>query len=81
MGKDVRTEIAAMEGRINNIRPREMEQLAQEAGWREARTTGGHVQYSKAGQPRPIPIPRHSKAMRGFIAKKILRQIREALDE
>ncbi len=65
--------------RPNNIRPREMEKAAMDAGWTYRRTTGGHAIYKKAGQPRPLPIPQHPGALNGRLAKALIERIRQSL--
>lgn len=66
--------------RRNNIMPREMEKSAIAAGWEHARTTGSHVIYKKKGFRKLLPIPRHSKALKGRLALRLLRTIEESLE-
>ena len=79
MPKDIRRELDELAQRPNNIRPREMEKVAVDAGWTYRRTTGGHAIYTKEGAPRPLPIPQHTGAFKGKLARKLIERIREAL--
>ena len=80
MGEEVLAEIEALIRRKHNIMPREMEAVAVEAGYTLARITGSHKMYVKEGVRRPLPIPRHSKAMNGYVARRLLRSMRESLE-
>ena len=79
MPKDARRELDELAQRPDNIRPREMEKVARDAGWTHRRTTGGHAIYKKEGAPRPLPIPQHPGALKGKLAKKLIERIRESL--
>ena len=79
MPKDIRREVNELARRPDNIRHREIEKVAVDAGWSYRRTTGGHAIYTKPGARRPLSIPQHSKAMKRGTVVKLIGIIRESL--
>ena len=51
-----RDELVALRRRAGNLRSRDVRDAAEQAGYRLARTSGGHHQYSKRGR-RTLVIP------------------------
>lgn len=67
---DVRRRIARLRARAANVRSRELQALAEAAGW-SARSGGKHVTYSKHGRL-PLAIPTHPGALKLGTVRKIL---------
>lgn len=72
---NVRRRIEALRRRAANVHARELHSLAQAAGW-EARTSGKHITYSKAGHP-PLAVPTHPGTLKAGTVRKILDIIAE----
>ncbi len=81
MGRDsVLSEIASFRRRRNNVRARDLEDIAELTGWQHDRTTGSHKMYVKEGF-RSLPIPQHSGALPGILVLSILKAIEESVQE
>ncbi len=72
------SEIASLRKRRNNVRARDLENVANAAEWQHDRTTGSHKIYVKEGF-RSVPIPRHSGALPGSLVLGILKAIEESV--
>ncbi len=79
MPRDIGRDLDKLAGRPDNIKSRELEKVAQDAGWTHRRTTGSHFIYTKAGARRPLPIPRRTGSMKRGTALGLIRIIRESL--
>ena len=79
MPTDVRRDLDKLAKRANNIRPRELEKAATDAGWMLRRTTGSHAIYKKDGARRPLAIPIHAGAMKRGLALDLIKTIRDSL--
>ena len=78
MPEDISRELDRLAARKHNIKPRELEQAAKDAGYRLDRVTGSHAIYEKEGA-RDLSIPRHPGAMNGYLAGRIIANIRDSL--
>ena len=72
---NVRRRIETLRRRAANVHARELHSLAQAAGW-EARTSGKHITYSKAGR-KQVAIPTHPGTLKAGTVRKILDIIAE----
>jgi predicted RNA binding protein YcfA (HicA-like mRNA interferase family) len=62
-----------MSRRIKSLRPLELIQLLEKAGWTQKRQTGSHVILVKEGR-RSIPVPVHPKALKRDLQMAIIKQ-------
>lgn len=78
-GKDVWEQLEALRRRPHNLKPRDIERLAEEAGWVYHHTTGGHAIYVKEGFPFNLSIKLHR--LGGKLALRLLNLIESSLYE
>lgn len=78
-GKDVRNEIEALRRRRHNLRPRDIEKVAERAGWVYDRMEGSHAIYVKDGFWANLPIPQ--RKIRGNLAPRLLAIIEASIYE
>jgi predicted RNA binding protein YcfA (HicA-like mRNA interferase family) len=71
--------IAALRSRLHNVTPRELERIAEEAGWVYSRTRGSHDIFVKGGFWANLAIPRTK--VTGNVARKLLDLIEQSLAE
>jgi predicted RNA binding protein YcfA (HicA-like mRNA interferase family) len=62
-----------MSRRIRSLRPSELIQLLEKAGWSQKRQTGSHVILVKEGH-RSIPVPFHTGELKRGLQMAILKQ-------
>ena len=72
---NIKKRLAALRRRAANVHARELQGLAEAAGW-VARTRGKHITYSKPGRA-PLPIPTHPGTLKAGTVRRILEQIAE----
>ena len=72
---NVKKRIAALRRRAANVHAKELQALAEAAGW-VARTGGKHITYSKPGHP-PVAIPTHPGTLKAGTVRGILDRIAE----
>ena len=76
---NVRSEIRRLRAGKGNVHSRELQRLAEAAGW--TRKTGGkHIKYVKPGRL-ALPIPSHPGTMKPGIVGGILDHIEEVYDD
>jgi predicted RNA binding protein YcfA (HicA-like mRNA interferase family) len=67
--------IAALRGKANNVKSRELQSLAEAAGWSARKQKGKHLTYVKGG--RSLPIPTHAGSLKAGTVRRILDRIEE----
>jgi predicted RNA binding protein YcfA (HicA-like mRNA interferase family) len=77
--KDVWQKLQALRRRAHNLKPRDIERVAEEAGWVYHHTTGGHAIYIKEGFPPNLSIKLHN--LGGKLALRLLDLIESSLYE
>lgn len=77
--KDVRKRIKALRRRRHNVKPREIEDLAIDAGWVYDRTEGSHATYIKNEFPSILTIKQGN--IGGDLVAKLLNLIEASLSE
>lgn len=77
-GKDVRSRIQALRQRRYNLTFRDLEEVAEDAGWCFDRNHGNHAIYTKQGFLGNLSIPR--RKLKGKTALRILAVIESSLD-
>jgi len=78
-GKDVRKQIESLRRRRHNLTPRDIEKIAEDAGWVYDRTQGSHVIYVKENFWANLPIPQ--RKIRGNLVPRLLALIEESICE
>jgi predicted RNA binding protein YcfA (HicA-like mRNA interferase family) len=63
-----------MTSRLPALKPVELIKALGRVGWRQHRQTGSHIILVKEGAERPIPIPRHNKALKSSLRDEIIKQ-------
>ena len=77
--KDVRPKLEELKKSLHNLTPKDIERVAELAGWSYDRTTGGHAIYVKPGFWANLSIPQHD--LKGWTARRLLNTIESSLDE
>jgi len=63
-----------MTGKTPSLRPAEMINVLEKAGFRVVRQSGGHVIMFREGMLRPIPVPIHPGSLKRALQNKILKE-------
>jgi predicted RNA binding protein YcfA (HicA-like mRNA interferase family) len=77
--KDVSKQIEALRRRRHNLRPRDVESIAEAAGWVYDRTEGSHAIYIKEGFWANLPIPQSK--IKGNLGLRLLNLIEASIYE
>ena len=77
-GKDVWSSIQALRQRRHNLTFRDLEEVAEDAGWCLDRNQGNHAIYTKQGFLGNLSIPR--RKLKGNTALRILAFIESSLE-
>ena len=77
--KDVWQQLRALRRRAHNLKPRDIERVAEKAGFVYHHTTGGHAIYIKEGSPPNLSIKLHH--LGGKLALRLLNLIESSLYE
>lgn len=56
------------------LRPTELIRALEKAGLYAVRQTGSHVIMYKKGLPRPVPVPKHPKALKKSLQTKSIKE-------
>jgi predicted RNA binding protein YcfA (HicA-like mRNA interferase family) len=78
-GKDVPEQIKALRRRRHNLRPRDIERVAEAAGWVYDRTEGSHAIYIKEGFWANLPIPQ--RKIKGNLGLRLLNLVEASMEE
>ena len=70
-----------MSQRLPSLTPVELIKAFQKAGFHIVRQSGSHVIMYKEGLPRPIPIPKHPKALKRSLQSRIIKEAGFTIEE
>ena len=66
--------------RLGNVKPREIEALAERAGWRFSNQSGSHRVFIHAGMFHNLSIPMHTKPIPNGLGRRLLKVIEESIN-